>query len=337
MNKDKFKKITMTPSEKHALRARIMERIDIEQPIAVASPYTAFFRRTHWYAAYAAAMILLFVVPTTFAAGRSLPGSPLYYIKTDILEPIEEALVFGAEERIEVMLENAENRLRETRAVLARGEDTSREDVEIATKTLTKKVSRARMAIDENNGVEKTEKIRLQKELLTVMDSYVAILQTDDEATTFASTTDEINNTSEEFEIVIRQSIKDLPKDADENELKEEIATAINELEERLDDVVENETPLDDTERQTLEKALEDTQKQLDDGDLSDALEILIFSDHKIDVEDKIRSINDTEKDTNSDDDTPDPDRDTTSSTDIADTANKTQELRERVTEELSS
>lgn len=300
-----------------------------------------FFRRTHWYAAYAVAMILLFIVPTTYAAGRSLPGSPLYHLKTDILEPIEEALTFDSEKRIAVMIDNAENRLKEARHVLASNPEAA-EEVEIASKTLSKKVEKARHSIDEAETTTRTEKIRLQKDLLTLVDSYVAILESDEDAEDYASTTEAMTNASDELEGYLRDSIQDFQEEASHDELATEVAEAVSRLQDRLDIASTDETrALNEDQRRIIEQALENTQGQLDDADLANALEILIFSDHEIDITEKIKQIDEEKVEKNQDkSETPEDTEMSETSEEQDDTGTTTpdvtEKLREDITKDLS-
>lgn len=305
MNKNEFKKIAMTRHEKELLRSRIRNYVDATHTASIPSPYVSPVRRTHWYSTYAVVMILLFVVPTTFAADRSLPGSPLYYIKTDILEPLEETLTFDAERRVSVMIENTENRIRETHTILATETDSaeSQKAIAIATKTMSKKASRTRAAIDENENSTQTEKILLQKELLTVMDSYVAIVATSEETSSFASTTESLSEASEDLELHIRESLDHLVHDSEDTELTDEIEAAIVEIQGRLGGTVENDIVIDDEERNKLQRTLEETQTELNEGDLPQALEVLLFSDHDIDVEERLREISGPEKNESTDKD----------------------------------
>lgn len=236
--KDRVRNMTMTSREKEALRACILERIDIEHASPIQSPYVSFFRRTHWYSAYALAMILLCIVPTTYATGRSMPGSFLYSIKTDVLEPLEETFAFGNERRTEAVIAHAENRLRETKKMFENNGGTP-EQIALVTKNLETKLLKAQEhLIDIPNP--KT-KIELQSELVIILESYVDILSTDRETGEHASSTEDIIEDAEdvivsEDEDDTYEPIEPVSSEEQSNAISKEITEAIRELRAHLAD-----------------------------------------------------------------------------------------------------
>src|SRR6185503_10342710 len=98
--------LNLSAEEKSALHAALMQKIkegetvdDASAPRLTPSP---FFFAPRFAGAFAA--LLLIVVAgsgTAYAAKGALPGDLLYSVKTNVNEPIEGALAFSTESKIE--------------------------------------------------------------------------------------------------------------------------------------------------------------------------------------------------------------------------------------------
>lgn len=301
LNRNDLSEIRMTSHEKTSLRARLMEHVENS---TVPSPYF-LSRKTYRYGTYALVALIVFVIiPTTYVAARSLPGDALYYMGTEILEPIEEILSFTPEKRLEKTLDNAEDRLREMHEILENNSEKEIEEVILVNENLLKKTQKIRKNIIALNSEALGTKIELQKELLTILDSYVEIIENDDRVGHYASTTESIDNIAEEIENDIRDSIENILVGSSPEEVTEEIEKATKDIRDRLENTDrDEERPLDEDERRMLEDDLVATERELFENDPLGALEILIFSDHAVDVSNKVEELENSDTNQEAEDD----------------------------------
>jgi hypothetical protein len=107
-------KISLTNSEREAMRARIMSKV---HAAPAASPVRGerglyYFFNPQFAMSFAAFLLVLVTgSATAFAAKGSLPGDALYVVKTKINEPIKGALAFSTEDKIRFHTDIAETRI----------------------------------------------------------------------------------------------------------------------------------------------------------------------------------------------------------------------------------
>lgn len=105
--------LKLSSTEKAALHANLMRVIEADTartPARIASPY--FFFTPQLMGSFAAILLVL-IGGTTYAAQGSVPGDALYAVKTKVTEPIQGALAFSAEDKIKFHGEIAQVRLEE--------------------------------------------------------------------------------------------------------------------------------------------------------------------------------------------------------------------------------
>lgn len=109
-------KLSLTRDEKRVMHANLMARMNASESMAPArsrpSPY--FFFSPQLMMPMAALLVVVLVGSgTAYAAEGALPGDPLYVIKTKVAEPIQGALAFSAEDKIQFHSGVAQTRLEE--------------------------------------------------------------------------------------------------------------------------------------------------------------------------------------------------------------------------------
>lgn len=296
---DNFKKdldrLRLTERERVLLRTTLMERMSRASEEETVSPYyRSLVGRLRWYGVLVVALIVIAAVPTSLAAERSLPGEALYYLKTEILEPIEETFAFGSEHRSEVVIENAENRIAEQVALQRKGGSVT--NATIAKTLFLHKVKKIQQRIAAMETEDLEQKIELQKELLTVLDVYVALFET---ATTTQETEVASTSVAAQADIVeneLRASIGAFVSTAEDQHIIDEIDEAVSEIQQLVDDSEDEKNRTGETrehadERAALEQALVITQQELSERDFAGALETLTFSDHTADIIEKLKEI----------------------------------------------
>jgi hypothetical protein len=120
----KIREIRISPEEKTAMLARLMERIETQAPPTV-SPLSTFFvySRTlvsHVRFSYAIAVVLIVALAggsSAFAAEGALPGDLLYPVKVSVVEPLRSAITVSTSAKAELEAEKAVRRLQEAEAL----------------------------------------------------------------------------------------------------------------------------------------------------------------------------------------------------------------------------
>jgi len=124
--------IRLTADEKRAMRVRIFGA-PIQSPVTVTrSPYV--FVSTHrWMTALASLVLVVFAGSSTaFAAQGSLPGQPLYALKTKVLEPVAVALAATPAAKAAVHVALAQKRVDEAETLAQKGQLTASTSAELA-------------------------------------------------------------------------------------------------------------------------------------------------------------------------------------------------------------
>lgn len=296
---DAFKKdaakLKLTAAEKTHLKRSLLSHASEAHAPAPLSPYFALLlQRVRFYSVAAIILLIAVAVPTSYAAEYSLPGDALYYLKTEILEPIEETFAFGSEHRAEEAIENAENRVVEQVALQRKGGPAT--NAAIAKTLLLHKAKKIQKGIAAMETEDLEQKIELQKELLTVLDAYVALFET---ATTTQETEVASTSVAAQADIIeseLRVSIGAFVSTAGDQHTIDEIDEAVSEIQQLVDDSEDEKNRTGETrehadERAALEQALVITQQELSERDFAGALETLTFSDHTADVIEKLEEI----------------------------------------------
>ncbi len=123
--------IRLTAEEKNAMRALLRSAMQsYEGDAAVASPYAPALRSfrsvvgSHRLLTALAALVLVVLAggsTAAYAARGSLPGQPLYALKTKVLEPVEVALAATPAAKAQVETQIATRRVAEAQALAAQG------------------------------------------------------------------------------------------------------------------------------------------------------------------------------------------------------------------------
>ncbi len=121
-----FKKATeqirMTDSEKSAMRFSVQQEIapSSPAPISTPSPYVWMFAPRS-LAMLSVALLVIFSTGSAYASEGSLPGTPLYSVKTKIVEPLKVALAPTVQAKAEANASIARVRVQEAQTLAARG------------------------------------------------------------------------------------------------------------------------------------------------------------------------------------------------------------------------
>lgn len=92
------------------MHARLMEAVRGPSYRATPSPY---FFAPQFVMPFAALLLIVVTASTAFAAKGSLPGDPLYVVKTKMTEPLQGALAFSTEDKFNFHTQIAQVRLEE--------------------------------------------------------------------------------------------------------------------------------------------------------------------------------------------------------------------------------
>jgi hypothetical protein len=135
MDNHEFKKeihdllsIRMTAEEKRAMLANIFNAPLISSPALVKSPWSVYsfniwITRNKIFSSVIAALLVVILGGggLSYAAGKALPGDPLYGFKVNVSEPLRAALTPTLAARAQVQAELATTRLTEAEALAAEG------------------------------------------------------------------------------------------------------------------------------------------------------------------------------------------------------------------------
>jgi len=111
--------LCLSTHEKAVMHAAIMERVHAgerghkEAGAPRQIPGVFYFANPQFAMSFAALLVLVLGGATTFAAQGSLPGDPLYALKTQVNEPIQGALAFSVESKIQFHGSVAQTRIEE--------------------------------------------------------------------------------------------------------------------------------------------------------------------------------------------------------------------------------
>lgn len=114
---------SLTESERASMRAKL-EQLTLETPLplrAVPSPWFIYLARP-MPLAFVALLLIVSTGGVSFAAGGALPGDFLYPVKVSVNERVEVALAPTTEAKAQTRVRQAEERLRETEVLAARGD-----------------------------------------------------------------------------------------------------------------------------------------------------------------------------------------------------------------------
>ncbi|MBY0473306.1 hypothetical protein K2Q00_03445 [Patescibacteria group bacterium] len=116
--------IRMTSDEKSAMRFRIQQETASATPAPVSSatpsPYVWMFAPRS-LAMLSVALLVIFSTGSAYASEGSLPGSPLYPVKTKIVEPLKVALASTVQAKAQANADIAQVRVQEAQTLAAKG------------------------------------------------------------------------------------------------------------------------------------------------------------------------------------------------------------------------
>jgi len=116
--------IRMTSDEKSAMRFRVEQQMAPSAPAPVSSntpsPYVWMFAPRS-LAMLSVALLVILSTGSAYASGDSLPGTPLYPVKTKIVEPLKVALASTVEAKAQANADIAATRVQEAQTLAAKG------------------------------------------------------------------------------------------------------------------------------------------------------------------------------------------------------------------------
>jgi len=112
----------MTSAEKSAMRFRIQQETapSSSAPISTPSPYVWMFAPRS-LAMLGVALLVIFSTGSAYASEGSLPGSPLYPVKTKIVEPLKVALAPTVQAKAQANADIASARVQEAQTMSGQG------------------------------------------------------------------------------------------------------------------------------------------------------------------------------------------------------------------------
>ncbi|MEK7646142.1 MAG: DUF5667 domain-containing protein [Patescibacteria group bacterium] len=164
-----LKHIRMTDTEKNAMRARIVAMPVAQSeatPRHVKSPWSVYTFNTwvtqqRWVVASLALVIIIGSGGVVSAAERALPGSVLYPIKVDIVEPLRDTLTVSSEGQANWNAEKAERRIEEASVLATTGklDDTTQAEIETRLDQHTRDFDRALQRVREEGAEDRADEI----------------------------------------------------------------------------------------------------------------------------------------------------------------------------------
>lgn len=164
-----LKGIRMTDTEKKAMLARIVSTPVAQSGAAsrsVESPWTVYTFNTwisqqRWVVAGLALVIVIGSGGVVSAAEKALPGSILYPIKVDIVEPIRDTLTVSSEAQANWNAEKAERRIEEASALAVAGklDEATQVDIETRLNKHAEAFDRALEQVRENGDEDRADEI----------------------------------------------------------------------------------------------------------------------------------------------------------------------------------
>lgn len=284
MNKNKtqiktsLQRVRLTERERDHIRRSIPTESFAGEPylLPLPSPYAKLFTRARLAFVCLVVLLLATAVPATYAAEKSLPGDPLYPIKTDVIEPIIEAFTLDQRERAEKVIKNAERRLEELMILFEVEEE--EENIAIASDAFVKKMVKARNEISALN-VPESAKIELQKKLLTTLETYVAVLERNG-GDHYRSIIENVSTSGNSLQEDFVASIDTLFDASDTDTVRDTINSIVNSFSEEM----EVESTIEDARINILTDAIDDAADELEHDDAREALKTLILSGQDAEV-----------------------------------------------------
>ena len=164
-----LKNIRMTGDEKQAMLARIVATPVVSTSARqVRSPWTIYsFGSWVSHHTWVVASLVLVVIAgsggVASAAEAALPGSSLYTVKVDIIEPIRDVLAVSAESQATWQAAKAERRIQEASTLALEGalDDTTQADIETRLDQHARDFDRALEKVREQGGEDRADEIRV--------------------------------------------------------------------------------------------------------------------------------------------------------------------------------
>lgn len=134
----------------------------------IVSPFGSYFDFFRQRAFSLAAVLILVLSGTTYASAHSLPGSLLYGMKVNLVEPIGLALRFTEESKNQYKISLLEKRVEELERLREKGsleEDTQRASAEATGKNV-KELETSAVFNEEGENIDVSENIRIYNNLI---------------------------------------------------------------------------------------------------------------------------------------------------------------------------
>jgi hypothetical protein len=265
---DRSAEVRLLRSEKDAMKARILSHAPA--PAApTPSPYLIYIRGL----AGAFALLLIVLVPATYAAQQSTPGDALYSIELGLIEPIEEAFQVDSESRVAYHTSRLEERLDELAKVKRVGAATP--SVAALAENASEHAIEAHASIaGESPSADSIERLVAISAILEAQEEILEDLDAE---------TDRFNDTQVVVEDALEESNRTYAKTAEPEEIQALISAGLAKTSAQVAPMgtalmSAEAAPTTTAKARTLERAdsrLERLQEELDDEDYDDALDII--------------------------------------------------------------
>lgn len=297
-------KVKLSNEEIDFHRSEIIKFMEIkpatQKQIRILSPFHFMFSK-HLIAS-SLAIVLLLSSGVTISAETSLPNDYLYSLKTKVTEPILVFLTPTAKGKTDLRVALVNKRLQEFSRVSINNETLNPEDkaefiVQLSSQVKDAHDSISRLDQDKNSSEALQETNDLQSILLaqdTILEKIGSASSTDNAIEDIASNIDAsirtTANLSDDVTKNLRASNNETELDKALFDLKEEIASSIENIEREKTDALEDNNELVDMVDETLINSklakikiiLGDADKKIVDGDKYGALELYNQTDQKL-------------------------------------------------------
>lgn len=276
--------IHLSQEEKDKMKKKILSTISYKRKV---SPYFSL----SFVPVYALLLLLIITVPIVNAAQSSLPGEPLYMVKTSVIEKVQETMAFSQEEKTEFYAHTTSKRLSEAAALIKEGKANEKilGEVEKTIEASTAKTFESIEILEKNEGV--AEVLDIKTDIKNIFQAHSKI---------FSDIYTETNNpsASDLAEILIDQVIETdkkitesitavaLLSEEEQNEVIKKYLDRMNTtVEDALQVAREDSISIEDVESLTdVQVALELIDDLVTSGEQEKAVQVLIGVEEKMEL-----------------------------------------------------
>lgn len=255
-------KLVLSSSEKALHRAKLTEFMGYHPAVKpVRSPLSWVMAPAFRYSLAALLMVTATGSGVAFAAEDALPGTPLYAVKTKMVEPVQVALTLDAHSRADLRVELADRRLKEF-AQISQDDEVAPETTAEVAALLEEHVSEAAQDIValQNEGSAE-EALQANADLQSTLVAHSSILkkvqeenpESSDDIDVITAQIDEDIADTEVIEVAVTESLADETSSAQVDEQEQNTQSSLDELSAT---VIAMLTQLDEGDRVAVEQKL---------------------------------------------------------------------------------